>query len=233
MADIDTLESLAGLLPEKHREKFFKIASKFSTVPEDDDHLQMLEAVGYMMLVIDEVPARIAEILKDSQQRLGNEESTQLRTEIVAALTDSLDTPSYKDLREAVASIRDQDIRFRRQIDALYKSLGEARDAAKPAGRFLTGMWTGLVGGSIVACCMAALLLTLPEFDGVLDRKSTSKTEAAWRALHQQGMLNYIEMALPEFGGEFGVFSIKGDVQGAYMDGNQGVVAVRLKDRIN
>ena len=45
-------------------ERFFEIAAKYSNVREDDDVLLMLEAIGFIMLVMKEIPDEIVGILK-------------------------------------------------------------------------------------------------------------------------------------------------------------------------
>lgn len=230
VAEPSTLESLAELVPEEHRERFFAIARKFRTVPEDDDHLQMLEAVGFMMLVMDEVPARIAAILAGAKRQIGEEEGDQLRSEIVAALTESLDTPSYKDLRQTMASIRDNEDRFRRRVDDLHRSLSRTAKAVRGSTLALSGLWTGLVGGGTAAIAVAALITFAPELSSLSEDESTAKVSASWNALQKQGMLDFVEVDQPSLGGRVGVFTISGDVRAAFMEGDQGIVAVGLTD---
>lgn len=134
MADTSALESLAELIPAERRERFFRIAAKFRDVSEDDDHLQMLEAVGFMTLVMEKIPDRVAALLDGARTALGTEDAERLRAEVTEILTESLDTPSYKDLREAVRSIREQEHRFERKVDDLHKSLTDVeRRPANPS----------------------------------------------------------------------------------------------------
>lgn len=64
MASIDTLISVAGLLPLEQRERFLTMAASFQSVPEDDEYLQILEAIGFMTLLWKEVPEEVQKILE-------------------------------------------------------------------------------------------------------------------------------------------------------------------------
>jgi hypothetical protein len=226
MADTDTLESLAELLPPERRERFYAIASKFRDLPEDDDHLQMLEAVGFIMLVMKEVPGEIADMLRTARGGMDEAMATQLRSEFVEVLTQSLDTPSYKDLRETVLTIRDQENRFRLKVAALHKRLSEHERLLKRRNRMVPNFINGLTGGIVGAVVVAALFLFgAPR---IMPQKQTPlpKGLEPYAALHQRGLLDYIEMNHPPHG-EVGMFLIGGEVIDAFKEVGHGVVVTK------
>ena len=226
MADTDALESLAELLPPDRRERFFAIASKFRDLPEDDDHLQMLEAVGFIMLVMKEIPGEIAETLRTARGGMDEAMAEQLRSEFVEVLTQSLDTPSYKDLREAMLSIRDHENRFRLKVETLLKRLSESERCHKQRTRMASNFMNGLTGGVVGAAIVAALVLFgAPR---IMPQKQTPlpKGLEPYAILHRRGLLDYIELNHPP-DGEVGMFLIGGEVIHAFKDGDYGVVLTK------
>ncbi|MEZ5326949.1 MAG: hypothetical protein R3F19_18015 [Verrucomicrobiales bacterium] len=228
MADTDALESLAELLPPDRRERFFAIASKFRDLPEDDDHLQMLEAVGFIMLVMKEIPGEIAEILRVARGGMDEAMAAQLRSEFVEVLTQSLDTPSYKELREAMLSIRDHENRFRLKVDALLKRLSESERSHKQRNRIAPNFIIALTGGIVAAAIVIVLVL----FGAPLIRpqKQTPplpKKLEPYAALLQRGQLNYIEVDHLNHG-EVGMFLIGGEVVDAFQEAGHGVIVTKL-----
>lgn len=62
MKAMDTsIEAVAELLPPERRERFFALISRFENVPEDDEHLRILEAMGFLTLIMKAIPNEIAE----------------------------------------------------------------------------------------------------------------------------------------------------------------------------
>ena len=51
MADTSTLESISELLPVERRERFLQLVARFQSVPNDDEFLLILEAIGFMTLL--------------------------------------------------------------------------------------------------------------------------------------------------------------------------------------
>ena len=232
MADTDALESLAELLPPDRRERFFAIASKFRALPEDDDHLQMLEAVGFIMLVMKEIPGEIAETLRAARGGMDESMAAQLRSEFVEVLTQSLDTPSYKDLRETVLTIRDQENRFRLKVDALLKRLSKSEGLLKQRTRLTPNFINGLTGGIVGAAIVAALILFGEPLIKPQKQIPLPDKLKPYAALYQRGQLDYFETNLPDFGGDVAIHLIGGEIVAAFKEEDYGVV-VRKPDRPN
>ena len=230
MSDTTALESLSDLLPAERREQFFKFVSKFRSRPEDDDHFQLLEAIGFIMLVMREIPEQIAGIIDQAQGKLGQSETEQLRSEIVAVLHESIDTPSYKDLRETVLSICDQEARFRQKVTDLQKQLARAETAT----RNNTTSTLSIAHGLLIALTSAALIAAVAIF-GVPTIKPPGRPPMPeklkpYAALLEQGQLDYFEMDLPDQG-RVSMFLVGRGVKEAFKDGDRGVVVIPLENQ--
>ena len=95
MANIDTLISVSGLLPEAQRERFLAMAASFQSVPEDDEYLQILEAIGFMTLLWKEVPGEVQKILEGANPvtETCHSVGVKVREAVIEAI------PSYDDLK--------------------------------------------------------------------------------------------------------------------------------------
>jgi hypothetical protein len=95
MANIDTLISVSGLLPEAQRERFLAMAASFQSVPEDDEYLQILEAIGFMTLLWKEVPGEVQKILEGANPvtETCHSVGAMVREAVIEAI------PSYDDLK--------------------------------------------------------------------------------------------------------------------------------------
>jgi hypothetical protein len=106
MADVSHLEAVATMLPEAQRERFLQMVVRFRSVPEDDEFLQILEAIGFISLVLKEVPMELQRILEgagpiqESQQGLCNL--------IKEAVSESI--PSYEDLKRMTERLENHEI---------------------------------------------------------------------------------------------------------------------------
>ena len=233
MADTTTLESLTRLLPPEHRKRFSTIVARLRDLPDDDEHFQMLDGLGLIALLMNSLPAEIARIVEQAEGKLGETETEQLRSEIVAVLTDSLDTPSYKDLREAMLAMRDHEARFRQKVDGLHERLSESTQATG-RGRSLAppifgSILSGTIGATlVVAITMFGIPLVAPPKPIPIPEKLKP-----YAALLQKGQLDYFETELGE-GDErdhVGMYMIGGSVREAFRDGDYGVVVLPLKSQ--
>lgn len=229
MADTEALESLAEILPTDRREQFFAFISKFRSRPEDDDHFQMLEAIGFIMLVMKEVPEQIAGIIDQAQGKLGQSETAQLRSEIVAVLSESLDTPSYKDLRETMLAMRDHEARFRRKVGDLQGQLAKAGQSTKRHASFAPILLTSLLTGLTSTALMAGLVIFGIQLVAPPEPTPIPEKLRPYAALLEQEQLDYFEMDMSESGERVGMFMIGGGVKEAFKDGDRGVVVLPLK----
>ena len=226
MADLSALHSIAELLPAERRERFFEIANKFATAREDDDHLQMLEAVGFMLVVMKEIPAELAQILQAAQPGIGGAEPERLRTELASVLTESLDTPSYKDLRDTVSAMRDHETRFRNKIDEMHRCLTDSERRFKAAARIAPALVSGILGGLVASIVVGFALFWIGQRSSISFQGIGNLPDklAPYVELHRRGELDYLEAEIPDFGGKVGIFLLQGDVVTAFRDGDRGIV---------
>ncbi len=96
MASTDTLQSVASLLPAGRRERFLGLCARFESVPEDDEYLQILEAIGFMTLLWKEVPKQVKVALEGANPVA--ETCQSVAAKVREAVVESI--PSYDDLKK-------------------------------------------------------------------------------------------------------------------------------------
>ena len=118
MSAADTLEKIADLLPEGRRERFLLMSARFKNVPEDDEYLQMLEAIGLMTLLWREVPEQIEQLLDKASPVGANHQ--QLRALIAESVTQSI--PTYDDLKRSTERLENLELSLKRLLGAINQS---------------------------------------------------------------------------------------------------------------
>jgi hypothetical protein len=130
MADTTHLEAFAGMLPDAQRERFLQLAVRFQSVPEDDEFLLILEAIGFFSLILKEIPTELSKLLegaspiKESQQRL-----CKLVKEAVSETI-----PSYDDLKRMTERLENHDI----ALAQMLREGSPSRPNAKTGGLLLS-----------------------------------------------------------------------------------------------
>ena len=201
---------------------------RYKTVPEDDDHLVMLEAMGFIALFMKELPVEISKLLDQAGKQLTEDQVNLLGSQFAEILTNSLDTPSYKDLRAITQSMREAHEKGQRESDKMIRGLGRMEVAMKKFGRCIPNLATSFAGGSIalilgsiVAYFLVPLLLKPKPI--IIPRQLRPYAE-----LHHDGKLDYFDKDLPTYAdSEIRVLMIKGDVIEAYKEGDGSVVVIR------
>ena len=151
MADITNLENVAKLLSPDQREQFYLTIQKFRTVPHDDDHLLMLNAMGFVALFMKELPSEIGKLIDQAGQRLTDDQSKALADQIREILTDSLDVPNYKDMSAMTRTIRETTQKNHDESRRLIDTLGHLQHEVRRNSRL----------SPILACSFATSLVTL------------------------------------------------------------------------
>lgn len=114
MANTETLESIAEMLPAERRDRFLQMVARFQSVPDDDEFLLILEAIGFMTLLYKEVPDEIAKILTGvTPLHATNEGLSQLVRESV---TESI--PSYEDLKRAAERFENHELSLKQFLQS-------------------------------------------------------------------------------------------------------------------
>ncbi len=137
MSAIDTLEKIAALLPEKQKQRFLLLSSRFRNVPEDDEYLQILEAIGFMTLLWNEVPNEIDTLLKKASPVDTTQQ--QLKTMITDTVKSAV--PSYEDLRVVCERLE--------QHELVLKRITSDKRGTKPRVSWFS--WLLLFGGGLLA----------------------------------------------------------------------------------
>jgi len=109
-----TLEEIAKLLPQEQTERFLTLVAQFKTVPDDDEYLQLMEAIGLMTLLWKEVPNEIKTILEGVKPTTETNHSfaMQMRDAVIEAI------PSDKDLKQISKRLEGHELALKRTLSA-------------------------------------------------------------------------------------------------------------------
>jgi len=109
-----TLEEIAKLLPQEQAERFLTLVAQFKNVPDDDEYLQLLEAIGFMTLLWKEVPNEIKVILDGANpvSETCHSVGKLVREAVVEAI------PSYEDLKSIVKGLEEHELALKRSLSA-------------------------------------------------------------------------------------------------------------------
>lgn len=151
----DTLEAVAKLLPADRRERFLSMMARFRNVPEDDEYLQVLEAIGFMTLLWKEVPDEVNSILKGASPVPENSESlaAKISETIIGAI------PSYEDFRKMTVRLEKHELALRNLLREQGKKRIQSGSWNEAAGHLLAALAVGMVAGLALH---DTLLLLLP-----------------------------------------------------------------------
>ena len=139
MSACQTLERVAELLSPPERERFLATVARFRNIPEDDEYLQVLEAIGFMTLIWSKIPTEIHSILEGAKP--ANLTSEYLNTQIRSAIQQSI--PSFEDLRQISQSLNQQQVALKRH---LLQPVAETHDSTPKVWRvFVLGLFGGLL----------------------------------------------------------------------------------------
>ena len=216
MADTTAFDSLVEKLPAVHRGRFRAMSIALRNLPPDDELVLAIEAFGLTALVLKEIPEEISAVLGDLRTGLSESQRDSLREDVEAVLVQSVDTPSYKDLRETINLMKEQHARARRETDDFTESLSQTRHWLQKRHAMMPSVILGICAGLV---CGIVLLL------GSALLRSDRTLEPTLPPV-EKGMVDYIETELPDYGGRVGLIVVDGTVLGAFEDEGRGVVVV-------
>ena len=144
MSAIDTLKRVAQMLPSESRERFLLMCTRFQNVPEDDEYLQILEAIGLMSLLWKEVPEQIKTIIEGASP-VESTNYQHLEKCIREAVNQSI--PSHEDLRSFSAQLENHETTLKRL------SRSQSGQEANPKGQ-----WKWFVSGVLVSLILTYLI---------------------------------------------------------------------------
>ncbi|MEZ5303054.1 MAG: hypothetical protein R3F11_20790 [Verrucomicrobiales bacterium] len=224
MADIRALEAVAELLPPERRERFYKIAAKFQHIPEEDDHLQLLEATGFMMMAIHAVPERMAGLVAELREGMSGEEISALRHNLRELTANTAALPDFASLRQAAADLRDSGTAIGRQVDAIGETMRGYETVATRRATVLACAAAAILAG-ILGSLFAALLpepwkaagVTLP--DG-RDKLALATANPVLKELLDAEILDF-EITETSDLGKVAVLTVKGRLIHSQTNGEQ------------
>lgn len=155
-AAASTLERVAELLPEEQRQKFFATIATFKQVPEDDEYLLTLEAIGFMTLLWHQVPNQIKDVMAGAQPA-AQPTTEYLASEIRKSIQESLNLPSHEDLRQLVHELGEQQTKFVQSMKG-FERCKSTHSSQGPSHGFLLGAFVG------ATFAVLALFVVFPSF---------------------------------------------------------------------
>lgn len=145
MPELQTFERIAELLESPQRERFLAAVARFRNVPEDDEYLQVIEAIGFMTLVWTKVPNQVHSILEGCKPAAISVDF--FRGQLREILAENI--PSFDDLRQLAQTVKNLQTIQARHTPGVTKS---------PA---LGGRIPNFVAGLLVGIALSNLILAL------------------------------------------------------------------------
>lgn len=142
MASTEPLQAVAALLPAEHRERFLSLCTRFESVPEDDEYLQILEAIGFMTLLWKEVPGEVSAILEGANPV--SETCHSVAAKVREAVIESI--PSYDDLRTISQRLESHELALKNTLSRQNTSMAHSSIMSWPLALlvFVLGLFLGL-----------------------------------------------------------------------------------------
>ncbi len=136
MSALTTLHKVAQLLPSEERERFLAMIASFKNVPEDDEYLMILEAIGFMTLIWNQVPEEVSNILD------GVNPITETRQELSKCVHKAVQeaVPSHQDLRQIVQSLEEHKLSLKQAIGSTHSSKSHFSSSLTVSLAFLLGI---------------------------------------------------------------------------------------------
>ncbi len=193
MGDTSNLESVAKLLPPEQRERFYLLIQKYRSVPHDDDHLVMLDAMGFIALFMSELPKEIAGLLEKANQKLTDEQSDQLAQDFERVLGRALEVPKAVELQAMAEALRGT---FRQQQDQSRDVVHRLGQLKREIGKYsrVAPVLSSAVAASILTLTIAGLVLYFAG-DAIVNRKIiVPKSLWPYIELQREGRLSHDEV---------------------------------------
>ena len=216
MADTTAFDSLVEKLPPAHRERFLAMSIALRNLPPDDELVLAVEAFGLTALILKEIPEDISAAIGGLRSGLSEAQREALRADVEAVLVQSIDTPSYQDLRETIHLMKEHHAQARRATDDFTNALSQTRHWLQKRHAMLPSVILGVCAG---LTCGVILLV-----GSALVRSDRALGNALPPV--EKGMVSYIETDLPDYGGKVGLIVVDGAVLGAFEDEGRGVVVI-------
>ena len=220
-----SIDAMAKLLPDDHRERFFEIMARFSKAPDDDEYMLLLEAIGFTSMITQRVPGEIAAIVEKMESGFTDAQFQSLQRRLETLLKNSIDTPSYRDLRTLVGEMKDHQERFKTTASGLANDIASIpvipREGTFNQKALIVSCVVSLIAGAVVT---GAVLLTKIPGDR-LRFTFRPKTD-------HEDYVDYFEDDMAEFGGKVGIYVVSGEVATVAQEPDKGVIVVKRPEPI-
>lgn len=125
MAETEALERITALLPEEQREPYLKVLSRLRQVPEDDEYLLILEAIGFTSLILEGVPQQVQALLSASASlgSLPSSSTEYLVARIGELLREEISQPNHRDFQEDFVALNRTLGTFHEEVRSLNQHL--------------------------------------------------------------------------------------------------------------
>ena len=167
---INALNRIAELLPEENRQRFFEMITRLRNVPEDDEYLLILEAIGFMTLIWHEVPNQVQTVLASGAPSDANTNNAFLVSEIRKAVKAELNVPTYTDMRQIAARFEEQHGILKNTTAQLLNRFEKLSPApTKPISSTCAHPLLWLIAGVILVLCIQNFVLPNVQTEALLD----------------------------------------------------------------
>ncbi len=150
---VESIDRIVDLLPVERREAFLALAARLQTLPEDDEILMVIEAMGFMSLILRNIPEQIHQIITAASSTGAPDTNAYLISELKQTVTEAINIPAYADMRQLAARWEEQHGLFKTSIHQLTQNLSPSRNSTSASLSFLSGILIG------VGVTLAAILL--------------------------------------------------------------------------
>lgn len=125
-----TIEEITKLLPPEQAERFLTLMAHFKNVPDDDEILQLVEAIGILTLIWKEIPGEIKAILEGANPVTETCESVAVKLQ--KAVTEAI--PSYEDLKQITKRLEGHELALKRTLTSRPRVNESRYDSCRPLG---------------------------------------------------------------------------------------------------
>ena len=152
MANTQAIEAIADALPLEQREAYLRVMTRLREVPEDDEYLLILEAIGFSSLILREIPQQVKEVLAAADTVDSNASSEYLLRQIREELREAIQIPSYHDLKKQLDRLSQVRAGLYEDIRALSSKLKELPSKQSDGSTWVFGFVTGVFVTAAILC---------------------------------------------------------------------------------
>jgi len=154
MANLQAMERIADALPDEQREAYLRVVARLREVPEDDEYLLVLEAIGFTSLILREIPQQVRDVLSAADGVGGAGSTEYLLRQIREELERVIQFPSYRDHKSQMEELTQARAGLCEDIRALTRNLESATPERGSGKSWIFGFVVGVVATVVVYLCL-------------------------------------------------------------------------------